>query len=148
MTKKNQVKRTRKKELSSDSSNPCDGCGAECCQYFAVYIDEPTDLEEYDAIKWYLHHDRVCVYIDRHSDWYVHVDVPCRQLDGKGKCRIYESRPKVCRDYKPQACEREDIDVDNIAEFNSTSELDEFFKINFRVMGKDIKRRHRKYRRP
>jgi len=126
--------------------NPCRSCDAECCQYFAVYISEPTDLEEYDAVKWYLHHQKVCVYIDKEDDWYVHTEVPCRQLDKNGKCLIYESRPMVCRNYKTATCEQADIDVGNVAEFNDVKELDEFFKLNYRVVGKDLKRRHRKYK--
>ena len=86
--KKKKVKKLPKK-------NPCFGCGAECCKYFAVYIDEPTEMSEYDAIKWYLHHQHVCIYIDKEKDWYVHVDVPCKQMGPKGKCKIYESRPHV-----------------------------------------------------
>jgi hypothetical protein len=52
----------------------------------------------------------------------------------------------VCRNYKPTACERADIDVKNIAEFDSVQELDDFFKLNYRVIGTDLKRRRRKYR--
>lgn len=138
------MKKTKKKKIRR--SNPCYGCGAECCKYFAVYIDEPTDLEEYDAVKWYLHHRHVCVYIDKHEDWYVHVEVPCKETTAKGKCKIYEGRPQVCRNYESQSCERADIDVGNIAEFNSVKELDQFFKLNYQVIGKDLKRRHRAFR--
>jgi Fe-S-cluster containining protein len=126
--------------------NPCYGCGAECCKYFAVYIDEPTDLDEYDAIKWYLYHKKVCVYIDKESDWYVHVDNVCKELVGGDQCRTYDSRPNVCRDYTPGSCERADIDVENIAEFYSVEELEKFFALNYRVAGNDIKRRHRRYK--
>jgi len=136
----------KKKKLKK--SNPCFGCGSECCQYFAVWIDEPTDLDEYDAVKWYLHHQRVVVYIDKEEDWYVHVENPCRQLDRHGKCKAYESRPHVCRNYQRSACERSDVDPGNIAEFNSVAEMDEFFKHNYRVVGRDLKRRHRTLRAP
>lgn len=139
---------TKRKKRGFGNSNPCFGCGAECCKYFAVYISPPTDLEEYDAIKWYLHHKKVCVYIDRHSDWYVHVDVPCKHTDRDGGCRIYDSRPKVCRDYKADGCERADTDVENIAEFNSVEEMDAFFELNYRVKGDRIRRRHRTWRTP
>ena len=132
--------------LKLSKKNPCRTCKAECCQYFAVYVSEPEDLDEYDAVKWYLHHKKVCVYIDKEEDWYVHVEVPCKQLDKKGRCRIYESRPMVCRDYGTDSCEQTDIDVGNIAEFNDVKEMDEFFKLNYRVVGKKLKRRHRRYR--
>jgi Fe-S-cluster containining protein len=136
----------KKKRRRFKDGNPCFGCGAECCQYFAVYIDEPTDLEEYDAIKWYLHHRHVVIYIDKHSDWYVHVEVPCKQMKKNGKCSIYESRPQVCREYKTEACEKADVDTGNIGEFSDVKEMDEFFKLNYRVIGKDLKKRHRKLR--
>ena len=136
----------KKKGKKLPKKNPCFGCGAECCKYFAVYIEEPTEMSEYDAIKWYLHHQHVVIYIDREKDWYVHVEVPCKQMSSKGKCKIYESRPHVCRNYESTGCERADTDVENIAEFNSVDELDAFFKMNYRVVGNDLKRRHRKYR--
>jgi len=136
-----------KKKNPYNTKNPCFGCGAECCKYFAVYIEEPTDLDEYDAIKWYLHHKKVCVYIDKEEDWYVHVDNLCKQLSRDGKaCKIYDSRPDVCRNYEPGQCESADIDVGNIAEFYSVEELEEFFELNYRVVGDDVKRRRKKYR--
>jgi len=145
MTKKG-TKRVKSVSGTLEHSSPCFGCGSECCQYFAVYVDEPTDLEEFDAVRWYMYHRKVSVYIDKHEDWYVHIEVPCRELDEHGKCRSYEGRPIVCRNYQPAACERADIDVGNIAEFDSVKELDDFFKLNYRVVGKDLKRRRRKYR--
>jgi Fe-S-cluster containining protein len=144
MTKK-APKKKKKATKGLKNSSPCYGCASECCQYFAVYIDEPTDLEEYDAVKWYLYHRKTSVYIDKEEDWYVHIEVPCRELDKQGKCRSYEGRPMVCRNYEPTACERADIDVKNIAEFDSVQELDDFFKLNYRVIGTDLKRRRRTY---
>jgi Fe-S-cluster containining protein len=136
-----------KKKNPYNAKNPCFSCGAECCRYFAVYIEEPTDLDEYDAVKWYLHHKKVCVYIDKEEDWYVHVDNVCKQL-GKGgdTCKIYNSRPDVCRNYEPGQCESADIDVGNIAEFYSVEGLEEFFELNYRVVGDDVKRRRKKLR--
>lgn len=141
MGKKKKASPARQKK-----SNPCGSCKAECCQYFAVFVSEPEDLDEYDAVKWYLHHKKVVVYIDKEEDWYVHVEVPCKQLDRKGRCKIYESRPMVCRDYKTDACEQTDVDVGNIAEFSDVGDMDEFFKLNYRVVGKKLKRRHKRYR--
>jgi len=143
---KSDKKKKRKSPAALAHTSPCFGCGSECCQYFAVYIDEPTDLEEFDAVRWYLYHRKTSLYIDKHEDWYVHIDNSCRELDEHGKCRSYEGRPLVCRNYEPTACERADIDVGNIAEFESVQELDDFFKLNYRVVGDDLKRRGRKFR--
>jgi Fe-S-cluster containining protein len=136
----------KKPPKAFSKKNPCRGCEAECCRYFAVYISEPEDLAEFDAIKWYLHHKQVCVYIDREGDWYVHVEVPCKHIGSKGQCTTYESRPVVCRSYKTDSCEQADVDEGNVAEFYDVTELDEFFKLNYRVVGKDLERRHRRYR--
>jgi len=138
------AKRRSAKGLTT--GNPCLGCGSLCCRYFAVFVDEPTDLDDYEALKWYLHHRKVCVYVDRENDWYVHVEVPCRQLEPGGACRIYEDRPSICRDYSHEGCERADDGAENIAEFNSAEEFEAFFRLNFRVAGRKLRRLHRTYR--
>ncbi len=136
-----------KRKNPYNEKNPCYDCGAECCKYFAVWIDEPTDLDEFDAIKWYLHHRGVCVYVDAEEDWYVHVENVCKQLGSDGNtCKIYDSRPHVCRNYEPGRCERDDIDVENIAEFYDVAELEKFLELNYKVSGEDLKRRRRKLR--
>lgn len=86
----------------------CNGCGL-CCQNqpsppFTCDEDEdwkslPQELK--DEIDTYVMSPR---YNDTH---------PCFWLDGNGRCRHYEHRPEICRDYElgGEAClaEREHL---------------------------------------
>jgi Fe-S-cluster containining protein len=129
-------------------SNPCHGCGGACCGYISIYVEEPADLEEYGVLEWYLHHKKVCVYVDQEESWYVHVETECSKVDKKGRCTIYEARPTVCRDYQPDACERAETGAENIAEFYSVEELRMFFDHNFRLDGEDLERKRKNLRAP
>jgi len=126
--------------------HPCSGCGSLCCRYLAVHVDPPSDLDDCDVVRWYLVHRGVCVYVDRDGDWYVQVGARCKRLDRSGACTDYERRPNVCRDYSHDSCERSDDDAENIAEFSSAEEFDAFVAVNFRVVGRKLRRRHRTWR--
>ena len=129
-----------------EHSHPCHSCGAACCRYVAVALAPPRELDDRDLVRWYLSHRKVCVYIDKDGDWWVQVGTDCRHIAPDGGCRIYESRPQLCRDYGTQACERADHDDENIAEFTSVEEFERFFELNYRVEADRVRRRHRRYR--
>ncbi len=131
--------------MKRKGKSPCIGCGAECCKYIALTIPEPAATDDYDAIIWYLHHSGVCVYVDCDSDWYVQVDTLCKHTTPNGRCRIYDSRSKICRDYAPENCERGDPLGDNIVEFYSAQEFVEFFHLNFKAVGEKVRRKSPKY---
>ena len=102
--------------------NGCKGCGA-CCKKIGFDISTPETLEEFEDIKWYLFHKGISVYIDRGNEWTVEVQTRCKQLDSKGRCKIYESRPPICYGFDPKMC---DIDED---EQNDDSDIGrEFLK--------------------
>jgi len=126
--------------------HPCHSCGATCCRYVAVALAPPRDGGDRDLIHWYLSHKKVCVYIDKDGDWWVQVGTDCRHIAADGGCRIYESRPQLCRDYATHSCERADSEEHNVAEFDTVEEFERFFELNYRVAGDTVRRRHRRYR--
>jgi len=83
----------------------CRMCGA-CCNHVAVEIDKPLTPEDRDAITWYLMHRNVKVFVDHEGDWYIEFYARCDGLGRKNQCRIYESRPDICKDYDPSDCVR------------------------------------------
>ncbi len=77
----------------------CDVCSAECCKYVAIEIDEPTDKNDYDNIRWYLMHKNINVFIDHDDDWYIEFKAVCNHLGADNKCAIYNNRPAICADH-------------------------------------------------
>lgn len=85
----------------------CDHCTAKCCRYFALPIDTPTDLRDFEYIRWYLLHGRAAVFSEGET-WYLLVHTVCKHLQSDNRCGIYETRPQICREYTTDACEYED----------------------------------------
>ncbi len=82
----------------------CASCAAKCCRYFALPIDTPTTWKDFDAIRWFLLHDRATVFREDGA-WYLLVHTECRHLDADHRCAIYATRPKICRAYSTNDCE-------------------------------------------
>ncbi|MFW6171351.1 MAG: YkgJ family cysteine cluster protein, partial [Planctomycetota bacterium] len=82
-------------------------CRGKCCRYFALPIDKPTQLKDFEFIRWYLLHEGATVFTED-SDWYLLVHAKCKHLGDDNFCQRYESRPQICRDYSTDACEYED----------------------------------------
>lgn len=95
-----------RKDLPSDA-NLCDYCTAKCCRYFALPIDTPENLKDFEYIRWYLLHDRATVFVED-GDWYLLVHTICEHLQDDQRCGIYETRPRICREYSTKDCEYED----------------------------------------
>ncbi len=85
----------------------CAYCTAKCCRYFALPIDTPTDLKDYEYIRWYLLHDRASVFTEDDT-WYLLVHTTCKHLGPDNRCGIYETRPEICREYSTANCEYEE----------------------------------------
>lgn len=85
------------------SQVPCLSCGL-CCSYVAVDIEDPTTLRGATNILWYLYHEGVGIYTDG-EDWMVTFDTRCRHLQDDNRCRIYETRPQICREFDETTCE-------------------------------------------
>ena len=88
----------------------CTYCPARCCRYFALPLETPTSREDFEYIRWFLFHERVAVFVEEGS-WYVLVYTDCKHLGHENLCRIYSTRPKVCRDYSAAKCEYEETQL-------------------------------------
>ena len=82
----------------------CQGCVAHCCRYVAVEIDKPDTKWQYDQILWMLVHENVAVYIEADGEWYVEFKTKCSARGEANLCKIYEDRPRLCRDYSNETC--------------------------------------------
>ena len=40
----------------------CNHCSAKCCRYFALPIEDPETVEDWEFIRWYLLHDSATVF--------------------------------------------------------------------------------------
>lgn len=102
--------RRPKKEEVPKGECLCDYCTAKCCRYFALPIDPPSTLQDFDFIRWYLLHDRATVFVDDEA-WYLLVHTVCKHLQPNHLCGIYHTRPQICRDYSTTNCEYNDDEV-------------------------------------
>jgi len=100
------TKKLTRKDVPADA-NLCEYCTAKCCGYFALPIDQPDDLEEFENIRWYMLHGSVSIFVEDGS-WYLTVNNVCDQLQADHRCGIYETRPTICRKYTTDECEFED----------------------------------------
>jgi Fe-S-cluster containining protein len=82
----------------------CDHCAALCCRYVALPIDNPTDVRDYDNIRWYLLHENIVVFVESRQ-WYVSFLTRCKQLRPDNRCGIYLTRPRICRGYDTDNCD-------------------------------------------
>lgn len=82
----------------------CDYCPAKCCRYFALPIDTPDVLKDFDYIRWFLLHQHASVFVEDDS-WYLLVHTVCKHLQSDNRCGIYETRPEICREYSTDNCE-------------------------------------------
>lgn len=103
----------------------CQQCGAKCCKYFCFEIDEPDTFEEFDDVRWYLHHEGVSVHIDE-GDWYISIANPCKMLTGDDRCTNYDARPLICRNYTPETCDDTPGGYDYDAEFSTPEQIEAY----------------------
>jgi hypothetical protein len=96
--------RGKKRDAKASPNDQCLSCGAKCCNYFALPIDEPEDRQDFDDIRWYLLHKGVSVFVED-GDWYIQINNRCSALTREGLCHIYEDRPRICCKYKDADCE-------------------------------------------
>lgn len=82
----------------------CDSCQAKCCNYFALEVDTPESIDDFENLRWYLAHGGAVVYVES-GLWHLHIENRCNHLDTNFRCMIYEKRPKICRMHEPVNCE-------------------------------------------
>jgi Fe-S-cluster containining protein len=85
----------------------CAYCTAKCCRYFALPLDRPTRWKDFDFIRWFLMHAETSVFIEDGA-WYLIVHTQCQHLSADNRCQIYDTRPRICREYSTENCEYED----------------------------------------
>ena len=77
--KANLIKPKLRREQIPAGDVLCDHCTAKCCRYFALPMDEPTTLEDWEFIRWYLLHDAATVFKEDDT-WYLLVHTVCKHL--------------------------------------------------------------------
>ncbi len=85
----------------------CDHCTAKCCRYFALPLETPDTLKDFEYIRWYMLHGETTIFCED-DDWYLMVHNKCDHLQPDQRCGIYETRPQICRNYSTDECEYED----------------------------------------
>ena len=111
--------------------NQCIRCTGLCCRYFALPIETPETREDYDDIRWYLCHKDITVFVED-GDWYINIENRCRHLSpGDYRCRIYNKRPRICRQYSHKDCDFTKGEYDFELHFTSAKQMEEYIKIKF-----------------
>ena len=106
-------------------SRICQECGAKCCRYFCFEIDEPTDYDEFEDLRWFLLHEDVSVHVDE-GDWFISIDNVCKMLGPDNRCTAYEMRPDICRKYDPANCDQSEGDYDYDALFSTPDQVEAY----------------------
>jgi Fe-S-cluster containining protein len=104
------------------SSCLCDQCSALCCRYFVLEIETPETRRQYDDVRWYLVHQNVFVFIEK-KKWYLGVYSRCKHLQADNRCGIYDTRPKICREYSTDNCDYHGGEYDWTVLFSSAEQL-------------------------
>jgi Fe-S-cluster containining protein len=100
----------------------CAKCAALCCRQIALPLDNPESANDYDNIRWYLMHENVHVFVEE-GQWYVAFATRCKHLQDDNLCGIYETRPRICRDYTTDGCEWHGGEYDYEHLFTSAEQL-------------------------
>jgi len=109
----------------------CEKCIGLCCRYFALPIETPKTKEDYDDIRWYLCHKDITIFVDD-GDWYINIKNKCRHLSEKdNRCRIYDKRPGICRQYRHADCDFVEGKYDYELHFTSDKQMQEYMEIKF-----------------
>ena len=115
-------------------SETCAECGAKCCRYFCFEIDEPTDYDGFEDVRWFLLHQDVSVHIDE-GDWYISIGNRCKMLGLDDRCQAYDTRPNICRKYAPANCDHTGGDYQYDEHFTTAEQLEAYAR---RTLG-DVK---------
>lgn len=121
-------KRRKKKAPVPFEQTKCGGCIALCCRYFALEIDKPVEPSDFEDLRWYMLHQNVEIFVEDRA-WYVQMFNKCNMLGDDNKCTIYEIRPKICRDYSDDYCDKDELEGgDGVSEltFHTVDELEAY----------------------
>ncbi len=123
----------------------CSKCSAICCQYVAIGIDKPTTKGEFDDIRWYVAHRDIWIFVDD-GEWYVCIERPCKFLSKTKQCTMYESRPRICRQYKTTNCERHGTGKPYEFKFSTPAEVQTYAEEYLRTQRAKKRARYRRLR--
>lgn len=121
----------------------CSQCSGLCCRYFALPIDNPDCARDFENIRWYLCHENVTVFVER-DQWYIGIANRCKHLLADNRCGIYETRPKVCREYSTENCDYHGGEYDFEELFTSAEQLDRYAKKTLAELRKRKKAKRRR----
>ncbi len=113
----------------------CDQCAALCCRYFALPIENPTTANDYDDIRWYLVHENVVIFIEKRQ-WYLGVMSKCKHLGDDNRCGIYETRPRICKEYSTENCDWHGGEYEFDTLFTSAEQLREYGEMKLAKLAK------------
>jgi Fe-S-cluster containining protein len=66
------------------------------------------------------------------GDWYINIKNKCKHLSEKDyRCKIYNKRPKICREYSHKDCDFTDGEYDYELHFTNDRQMEEYMKIKF-----------------
>ncbi|UCE62140.1 MAG: YkgJ family cysteine cluster protein [Phycisphaerales bacterium] len=82
----------------------CEHCAAACCRYVAIPLDKPENARDYSDMRWYLMHENISVFLED-GDWYIQFQTRCKNLASDNRCKAYETRPHICREYEAGECD-------------------------------------------
>lgn len=123
----------------------CEHCSGHCCRYIALPIETPTERSDFDDIRWYLLHESISVFVED-GEWYINIMTNCRHLRADFLCGIYETRPRICREYSTDACDYHSGDYGWQQHFTCPEHLDEYVRLHFKPGAKRRKNGKRKVR--
>lgn len=115
-------------DKTNKEKNPCIECIADCCREVAVPINTPRTKKDWDEIRWLCAHKNVQVFKDLENDWLVEFITPCEKLDYTNMCKIYETRPHICKEHSHTNCIKVDPDGYYKVLFKNIEDVDNYIK--------------------
>lgn len=112
--------------MAKTDEDPCKGCPGLCCRYVAVELEEPEKEEDWDEMKWILHHENITIYKDNDGDWLVEFETKCKNLGEDNRCMIYDKRPDLCKKHDPESCVRHGDGEVAVILFETPDDIDEY----------------------
>ena len=93
-------------------------------------------MDDFDHLLWQVSHKNLHIYKDS-DGWYLLFLNECQHLQSDGRCGIYETRPKICRDHTNDFCEY-DITIEESSElyFSDHKALDDYCRKRFKSWDK------------
>jgi Fe-S-cluster containining protein len=75
-----------------EKPNECKRCG-KCCSEWSGLYPNTEPMREYLQARGFIFRQKSKEYIE------AVIEFPCPQLLSTGECSVYQSRPKMCRDF-------------------------------------------------